>query len=144
MDTVSKKKRSEIMQAVRGKDTKIEFILRKALWKEGYRYRKNDGRFIGKPDIVLPSNKIAIFVDSCFWHGCPYHCRMPHSNKAYWNAKIKRNKERDREVNKWYRKNKWIILRFWEHSVSGDVQMCIKKIKSLIDKQTTAYHPNEP
>jgi DNA mismatch endonuclease (patch repair protein) len=128
MDTISKKKRSQVMQAIRSKDTKIEVVLRKELQRRECRYRKHHNKLIGKPDIAFVKKKVAVFVDSCFWHGCPYHCRMPHSNRAYWNNKIKRNKERDKEVNKWYKSNGWIIWRFWEHSVQKNIQDCVKKI----------------
>ena len=131
-DTVSKEKRSQIMQAIRSKDTKIELFLRKELWKKGYKYRKHHKKLIGKPDIVFAKKKVAVFVDSCFWHGCPYHCRMPKSNRAYWNAKIKRNKKRDKEVSAWYKKNKWTVLRFWEHNLRNNPQSCLKKITKTI------------
>ena len=132
VDTVSKKKRSEIMSAVRSKNTKIEINFRKELWRRGYRFRKHYNKLIGKPDIAMVKNKIAIFIDSCFWHGCPHHCRMPHSNRAYWNTKIKRNKRRDREVVKWYKKNHWNIFRFWEHEINNDMSECVQKIKNSL------------
>jgi len=127
-DVVSKKKRSEIMSAVRSKDTKIEIAFRKALWKQGFRYRKNSAKYFGKPDLVLKKYKTAIFIDSCFWHGCKKHCRIPATNKKYWTDKINRNKERDKEVNKFYKKTGWKIIRIWEH----DLQKNIRKITSLI------------
>jgi DNA mismatch endonuclease (patch repair protein) len=116
-DTVSKKKRSEIMKAVRSKDTKMEISFRKALWKKGLRYRKNPAGYFGKPDIVLKKHKMVVFLDSCFWHGCRKHCRLPATNKKYWINKIERNKKRDKEVNKYYKKLGWQILRIWEHEI---------------------------
>ena len=134
-DKISRKKRSQIMQAIRSKDTKIELSLRKALWGKGYRYRKHHKKLIGKPDITFAKKKIAIFIDSCFWHGCPYHCRMPKSNKAYWNEKIRRNKKRDKEVKSWYKNNAWCGLRFWEHTLKKNPQGCLQKIiKTIEDK----------
>jgi DNA mismatch endonuclease (patch repair protein) len=127
-DTVSKQKRSQIMQAIRSKDSKIEMLLRKELWKRGLRYRKHCNELLGKPDLVFKKTWVAIFIDSCFWHGCSYHCRMPKSNKAYWEAKIAINKKRDRKVNKWYKKNGWLVLRFWEHAVQKNMRQCIRKI----------------
>jgi len=114
-DVVSKKKRSEIMSAVRSKDTKIEVAFRKALWNKGFRYSKNSVKYFGKPDLVLKKYKTVIFLDSCFWHGCKKHCRIPATNKKYWINKIERNKERDKEVNKYYKKSGWKIIRIWEH-----------------------------
>ncbi len=118
MDTVAKRKRSEIMSKVKNKDSKIEILFRKKLWKCGFRYSKNSGKYFGKPDIVLKKYKTVIFIDSCFWHGCKKHCRMPSSNKKYWQYKIKRNKERDKQVNKYYRQKNWKIIRIWEHDIN--------------------------
>ena len=129
-DTVSKKKRSEIMSAVKSKDTKIEIDFRKTLWKSGYRYRKNVGSYFGKPDMVLKKHRAVIFIDSCFWHGCFWHCRMPSSRKRYWVEKIKRNKSRDQEVVKYYKKIGWKVIRIWEHSLRNIEEtvkyMCFK------------------
>lgn len=117
-DTVSKSQRSKIMSSVRSKDTKIEVAFRKALWKKGFRYRKNSLKYFGKPDLVLKKFKTVIFIDSCFWHGCKKHCRIPATNKKYWINKIARNKERDREVNYYYKNSDWEIFRIWEHDIS--------------------------
>ena len=127
-DIISSQKRSEIMRSVRSKDTKIEVLFRKELWAKGKRYRKNCRNVIGKPDIVFARKKIAIFIDSCFWHGCPYHCRMPNSNRSYWVEKIKRNRERDKKVTRHLKKNGWKVLRFWEHSIRKDLPGCLKKV----------------
>lgn len=116
-DTVSKKKRSEIMKAVKSKDSEIEVKFRKAIWKSGFRYRKNPTKYFGKPDLVFKKHKTVIFIDSCFWHGCKRHCRLPSSNKKYWIEKIERNKKRDKKVNQHYKKLEWKIVRFWEHEI---------------------------
>ena len=128
MDNVSKKKRSEIMRAVKSKDSAIEIKFGKALWAAGFRYRKNDKRLTGKPDIVLKKHKTVIFIDSCFWHGCKKHCRIPSTKRSYWTKKIKRNKERDKEVNDILRKEGWKVLRFWEHDIKSNFEACVKKI----------------
>lgn len=117
MDTVQKQKRSEIMSKIKNKDSKIEILFRKKLWKLGFRYRKNSGKYFGKPDIVFKKHKTVIFIDSCFWHGCKKHCRMPSSNKKYWKNKIGRNKNRDQQVNKYYKQKGWKIIRIWEHDI---------------------------
>ena len=116
-DVVSKEKRSEIMSRIKNKDSKIEVLFRKELWKQGFRYRKNSAKHFGKPDIVLSGYKIVIFIDSCFWHGCKRHCRVPSTRKKYWVGKIERNKERDREVTRYYKKIGWRIFRIWEHNI---------------------------
>ncbi|MFA6422765.1 MAG: very short patch repair endonuclease [Candidatus Buchananbacteria bacterium] len=129
-DTVSKKKRSEIMRAVRSKDTKIEISFRKVLWGEGFRYSKNSKKYFGKPDLVLKKYKIVIFIDSCFWHGCKKHCRIPATNRKYWVDKITRNRERDKKVNRYYKKLDWKIVRIWEHSLKN-LHKSIKNCKPI-------------
>jgi len=117
-DTVSKQKRSKIMSKVKSKDSKIEVEFRKAIWKAGFRYRKNAKKYFGKPDLVLKKYKTVIFIDSCFWHGCKKHCRIPATNQKYWIDKIERNKQRDKEVNKYYKKQGWRVIRVWEHDLT--------------------------
>jgi DNA mismatch endonuclease, patch repair protein len=116
------------MRAVKSKDTKLEIGFRKALWKAGFRYRKNPKNYFGKPDAVLKKFKTVIFIDSCFWHGCKKHCRMPATNKKYWKNKIERNKERDKEVNKYYKNINWKIFRVWEHEIIKNFDKAIQKI----------------
>lgn len=117
MDTVSKKKRSEIMSRVKSKDSAIEISFRKELWKRGFRYRKNCRKYFGTPDIVLPKYKTVIFIDSCFWHGCKKHCRLPTTREIFWRGKIDRNRRRDKQVSQYYRKTQWRIIRIWEHDL---------------------------
>ena len=105
------------MGKIKSKDSKIEIDFRKQLWNAGFRYRKNAKNYFGKPDIVLKKYKTVIFIDSCFWHGCKRHCRMPSSNKKYWKQKIKSNKQRDKEVGKYYKKIGWKVIRIWEHGL---------------------------
>jgi len=116
-DIFSKKKRSEIMSKVKNKGSKIEVAFQKKLWAEGFRYRKNSAKYFGKPDIVLPKYQTVIFIDSCFWHGCKKHVTMPKTRKDFWVQKIERNKERDKEVSRYYKKNEWKIFRIWEHDL---------------------------
>jgi|SRR3990172_7567305 len=100
-DIFSKKKRSDIMSKIGSKDAKIEIIFRKAIWKKGFRYGKNSSKYFGKPDLVLPKYKSVIFIDSCFWHGCKKHGSMPRARRKFWEAKIERNQQRDKEVTKY-------------------------------------------
>ncbi|NQU83164.1 MAG: very short patch repair endonuclease [Parcubacteria group bacterium] len=131
-DTVSKKKRSEIMSSVRSKDSKIEIKFRKAIWERGFRYRKNPTNYFGKPDIVLKKHKTAIFIDSCFWHGCKKHCRLPATRKKYWIEKIERNKKRDKEVNRYYKKIDWRVIRIWEHEILKDFDKTMRKTEKFL------------
>jgi len=136
MDNVSKKKRSQIMRLVRSKDTKIEIKFRKTLKKLGYKFTTNVGSYFGKPDIVLKKCKTVIFIDSCFWHGCAKHCRLPSSRKKYWIDKIERNKHRDKEVNMYYKKIGWKVIRIWEHTLKDEVAATIFIKKKLNKKKS--------
>lgn len=118
------------MRLVRSKDTKIEVKFRKTLSKLGYRFKKNSGSYFGKPDIVLKKYNTVIFLDSCFWHGCKKHLRLPSTRKAFWKEKIQRNKQRDGEVNRYYRKIDWKVIRIWEHDLENkNFKFDPKKIK---------------
>lgn len=121
VDVFSKQKRSEVMSKVRHKDSKIEVEFRKKLWAEGFRYIKNSAKYFGKPDIVLPKYKTVIFIDSCFWHGCKRHGSIPATRVMFWTEKIDRNKSRDKEVNKYYKKEGWKAIRVWEHDLKKSV-----------------------
>ena len=116
------------MSKVRNKDSKIEIDFRKAIWKAGFRYGKNPTKYFGKPDLVLKKHKAVIFVDSCFWHGCKKHCRLPATRKKYWTEKIERNKQRDKEVNRHYKKIGWKVIRVWEHDLLQKAQKIIQQI----------------
>ncbi len=133
-DKISKNQRSEIMRSVKSKDTKMEIAFRKAIWQKGFRYSKNSSKYFGKPDLVFKKYKTVIFLDSCFWHGCKQHCRIPTTRKKYWAEKIERNKNRDKEVKRFYAKNGWNIVRVWEHEIKKDlngvVLNIIQKIKN--------------
>ncbi len=128
-DTFSPQERSEIMRRVKGKNTSLEMKVRSALHRRGLRYRLNYP-LPGKPDLVFVKARLAIFIDSCFWHGCPQHLRMPHSNEQYWHAKIQRNIERDVRINKLYEDMDWRILRVWEHELKQDFDGCVTKIEN--------------
>lgn len=138
-DTFSKRKRSEIMSSVKSKDSKIEIIFRKSIWEKGFRYRKSPIKYYGKPDLVLKKYKTVIFIDSCFWHGCEKHCRMPSTNKKHWTDKIKRNKIRDKEVNKHFENQEWKVIRIWEHEIKNNLGKAVKKAERTIKtKNSTA------
>lgn len=115
-DVFSPEKRSEIMRAVKGKDTKPEVALRKQLFALGYRYRLNVKGLPGKPDLVFPKYKTALFVHGCFWHGhkCKRGKRVPKTNEAYWTEKIARNKARDKKNTAALEKLGWRVIAVWE------------------------------
>ena len=118
------------MRAVKGKETRLEKDFRKHLSTLGFRYRKNVATMPGKPDVVFSKKKIVIFVDSCFWHGCKKHCRIPATQRKYWLQKIKGNILRDKKITTYYQKEGWKIFRFWEH----DFKLNGSKIFSLTEK----------
>ncbi|WP_090113636.1 very short patch repair endonuclease [Cohnella sp. OV330] len=117
--------RSRIMSRVRGKNTKLEQLVSKCIWKRGIRFRKNVLSLFGKPDIAIKKYKVVIFIDSCFWHGCQSHFKLPNKNPQYWNNKIKRNIDRDNEVTLYYQKINWTIIRIWEHDLKANFELVI-------------------
>ena len=123
------------MSRIRQRDSKIELALRSALWRTGIRYRKHV-RIYGTPDLVISSACILVFVDSCFWHGCRFHCRRPKSNVDFWEAKIARNRKRDLKVTRYYRRRGWIVLRFWEHQLSEDLESCVERVRRAVNGET--------
>ena len=126
------------MQAIKSKDTEIELLLRKELWSRGFRYRKNYKKLIGKPDIVFTKYKIAIFCDSEFWHGKNYHESTDRigTNSDYWKQIIKRNIERDKEVNGRLLAEGWTVIRFWEKEIRKETDSCVEKIISVISNKS--------
>ena len=127
--------RSENMRRIKAKDTKIERILAKAMWKEGLRYRKNCKDVFGKPDFCFKGKKIAIFCDSEFWHGKKFlEGERFKTNSDFWEEKIKRNIERDKEVSERLESEGWTVLRFWGKDIEKNVESCLKEIKSRVLK----------
>jgi DNA mismatch endonuclease (patch repair protein) len=134
MDTHSKKVRSYNMSRIRSKNTKPEELVRKLLFAEGFRYRKNDKRLPGHPDIVLPKYRTVVFVNGCFWHkhmNCRYFV-WPKSNIEYWKFKINGNVKRDKQNYASLRKLGWNIIIIWECKLSKGKQEY--SILSLIDR----------
>lgn len=107
------------MSRVKNRDSKLEVKFRSALWRKGFRFRKNDANYFGKPDLVLKKYKAAIFIDSCFWHGCKVHGSFPVTNPDFWRSKIVGNIKRDIVVSRHHKNNSWMVLRIWEHELSS-------------------------
>ena len=140
MDDLTPEQRRKNMQHIRSTDTSIEIKLRKALWHEGIRYRKNYKALPGKPDIAITKYRIAIFCDSSFWHGRDFDKKKPvDTNYTYWNTKIKRNIERDKEVNQSLRLMEWVVLRFWDIDINRRLEECIQTVKEAILEVKLAY-----
>ncbi|RKI40665.1 very short patch repair endonuclease [bacterium D16-51] len=136
MDNLTAQQRRKNMQHIKSKDTKIEVMLRKALWNKGYRYRKNYKGLPGNPDIVLTKYKIAIFCDGEFFHGKDWEVLKPRlekgNNGSYWVNKISRNRERDDEVNKRLLFEGWTVIRFWGDEIKKDVEGCVKVVEEAV------------
>lgn len=135
MDKVSQSKRGETMRAVRSVGTAPERLLLGALRAAGL--PASDGSKlseIGRPDALFKRARLAVFVDGCFWHGCPEHCRMPESNRGYWEGKIKRNRQRDAQVGELLLSRGWMGLRFWEHELKGaGLSACVERVRSALE-----------
>lgn len=134
MDRLTPEQRSKTMQAIKSTATKGEVRLAKALWKLGYRYRKNNKKIFGRPDLTFAKYKIAIFVDSEFFHGKDWETEQMRikSNREYWIPKIQRNIERDQEVNAFLISENWTILRFWSKEIEKNLDVCLAKIEGTI------------
>ncbi|MHA1400843.1 MAG: very short patch repair endonuclease [Candidatus Heimdallarchaeaceae archaeon] len=133
-DIFTEEQRRKLMSKIKTKDTGIEKALRSALWIRGHRFRVQYA-IEGKPDIVFPKHKIAIFCDGCFWHGCPICKKMPDTNKEFWLKKFETNKKRDKKVNEKLKKQGWTVLRFWGHEIKSNLDEVVLKIEAIIKEK---------
>ena len=129
------RQRSRTMAKIKGKNTKPEILLRKALWAAGFRYRLHSKDLPGRPDISSKKYKLAIFVDGEFWHGKDWHLKRDSikSNRAFWIPKIERNRQRDREVNAELEAMGYTVFRFWSIDVKKNLGRCVKEILDYVD-----------
>jgi len=122
-DVFTKKKRSQVMAAIRSRGNKdTELKLASILRAAGITGWRRHQPVPGHPDFIFQRERLAVFVDGCFWHGCRWHCRMPKSRTDFWNPKIAANKKRDKTVNLLLRKRGWRVLRIWEHALQDSVR----------------------
>jgi DNA mismatch endonuclease, patch repair protein len=124
--------RSALMARIRGKNTSPEIRLRKALWAKGLRYRIHLATPAGRPDIVFPRSRIAVFIDGCFWHGCPDHYVQPRSREDFWTAKLLNNVGRDRRQTLKLEELGWTVCRIWEHEVEESLDDTVARIEAII------------
>ncbi|AYF90134.1 very short patch repair endonuclease [Pseudomonas sp. DY-1] len=119
------------MARIRGVDTSPELRLRKALWHAGLRFRLNMRIEGVRPDLVFKGRRIAVFVDGCFWHGCPLHYVKPRTKTEFWAMKLAANTSRDRIQTRLLLEKGWIVLRYWEHELNDDLSRVVQEISIL-------------
>lgn len=127
--------RSALMGRIRGSDTGPERVLRAALWRRGLRYRVDARTPCGRADIVNASKRLAVFVDGCFWHGCPEHYVRPRTRDEFWKKKLFGNVARDIEQVRVLEGLGWQVIRCWEHDIYEDVDAVVARILSACDKK---------
>lgn len=130
------------MSRIRGSDTIPEKRLRSTLWQRGMRYRVNYKTPAGRADLVFLRRKLAIFVDGCFWHGCPEHYTSPRSRRDFWGTKLRQNVERDRRQTLKLEDAGWMVLRFWEHEIWQDLDSVVRVVVAVLDRGEASSHLN--
>ena len=133
-DVFTKEKRSEVMSHIRGKGNKDTELLMIQILRSNHisGWRRNQA-ILGKPDFAFPIQKIALFVDGCFWHGCPEHSTMPKNNRVFWENKLSGNKDRDKLVTRELQIKGWKVLRIWEHELKNPSKVA-ERILQAFDK----------
>jgi DNA mismatch endonuclease, patch repair protein len=126
-DTMTPAQRSRCMARVRSKHSGPEIRLRKALWAKGLRYRLHQP-LPGRPDMLFVRARVAVFVDGCFWHGCPEHHTEPKTNSEFWRQKLQANRARDNRVNDELQTAGWTVVRLWQHTVDSNIQNAVDTI----------------
>ena len=146
MDDMTPEQRRKNMQAIRSRDTQIEQILRRALWRRGIRYRKNDPSLPGTPDIAITRDRIAIFCDGEFFHGYQWDVRKRKlgQNRDYWIGKIERNMTRDRENDCRLIAMDWVPVHFWGREIKGHPEACADAVEDLIFELRLSRRGAEP
>lgn len=134
MDVHTPQQRSKNMAAIKSTATKSEVALGKTLWQAGLRYRKNNKTVFGKPDFTFKKYKVAVFVDSEFFHGKDFETKKkPATNADFWLKKISRNIERDKEVNAHLEATGWTVIRFWSNEVKKNLEGCVAIVQEAIN-----------
>lgn len=131
-DVFTKQKRSEVMSRIKGKGNKdTELVMIQILRNHHISGWRRNYVLLGKPDFVFPNQKVALFVDGCFWHLCPKHFNMPKNNSEFWEQKLQGNKKRDKYVTKTLRNNQWKVVRIWEHELLFPDRVAKKILQAL-------------
>ncbi len=128
------------MQGNRGRDTKPEMALRRMLHSRGLRYFVNRRPLPGlrrTADLLFPRARVAVFVDGCFWHGCPEHHTVAKANAEYWEEKVRRNRERDADTDAMLRSEGWVVVRLWEHQ---DAINAANQVEAAVRERSLGVH----
>ena len=133
-DVMTEKQRSHNMSMIKGTNTTPEIVVRMALRAKGVRKYRVAYPLRGKPDLVFVREKLAVFVDGCFWHKCPECYREPRTNTAFWKNKIDNNAKRDTKNNGVLRMNGWVVIRIWEHEIRSDPSLVADRIISELTR----------
>ena len=138
-DVFTKAKRSEVMSKIRGRgNKKTEIALMQHLRSGGVSGWRRHQPIFGKPDFVFRSDRVAVFVDGCFWHGCPRHQQYPATNREFWRKKLDANKRRDRLVTRTLRDKGWTVVRLWECQLTRNPGRCMARIERAIEDSAAA------
>lgn len=132
MDNLTREQRRKNMRNIRSKNTRPEKEVARELRRRKIYFSTHSTAVLGKPDFLFRRKKVAVFIDSDFWHGNPGRFTMPKSNVRYWKAKIARNMSRDKEVNTALRKTGWKVIRIWEHLIYKDLSKSVSRIVKYI------------
>jgi len=116
------------MARIKGSNTNPERVLRRALSSRGVRYRINLRELPGHPDLVFPRAKVVVFIDGCFWHGCPQHRVWPATRSEFWRQKLTANSRRDRRIDGVLRRDGWTVVRVWEHDIDNDLESVVRRV----------------
>ena len=137
------KTRSEMMAGIRQRDTKPELLLRRALWAAGCRYRKQ-AALPGRPDIAFLGARLAVFVDGCYWHGCPRHYSSPATNRPFWVAKLRANDERDQRKDAELAAMGWRVMHVWECEVKSQLEAVVARVRVALGRSEPALLAEPP
>ena len=134
-DDLAPEVRTRTMKSIRSRNSQMEQGIASALWRRGLRFRRNVRTLFGTPDLANQRRRLVVFLDSCFWHGCPEHYQVPRTNAEYWAVKVRRNRERDVVVTEWYQERAWRIVRIWEHEVRQDPAAVVERLASIFGER---------
>lgn len=137
-DRVDEQTRSRMMSSIRGTgNASTEWALRARLVAEGMSGFTLHADLPGSPDFAFPDERVAVFTDGCFWHGCPQHHNKPDNNSSFWTEKIQRNKERDRRVTDQLENAGWEVIRIWEHELVNSPEDAVERVREAVESHPT-------